>query len=166
MKKIALIILGFFLGALAMYFYCTNDTSSVFETYDTPKGLITPAQAKALDQEFNSRHALISDSIVKRPDNRSSWYSIKDMKDYLSYAETEAKGLGYTLDGIRVYLGAYPETNGDVGYTTMFFIPTGVKNTSQGSFINFNLQKGGDIPGGNGLNAGDPGDPPNANYPQ
>ena len=132
----------------------------------TPKGLITPAEAKALDKAFDSRHQLISDSIVKRPDNRSSWYSLEDMRAYLNLAEAEAKTAGYTMDGIRVYLGAHADDGNDVGYTTMFFIPTGTKNQSEGSMINMNLRKSGDIPGGNGLNGGDDGDPPPANYPQ
>ena len=71
----------------------------------------------------------------------------------------------YTLDGLRVYLGAYPSKGGETGLTTMFIVPTGVKDTSQGSM--FSIKAGsGDIPGGDGLNFGQEGDPPGANYPQ
>lgn len=166
MKNFFLFLLGLIIGAAAVYFYCCNN--ELEESIVAPKGLITPAEAKVLDRAFDSRHQLISDSIVKRPDNRSSWYSLKDMRDYLNYAENEAKGLGYTMDGIRVYLGAYP-TDKEVGYTTMFFVPTGILNAtnSEGSMLNFSFQGGsGDITGGKGLNAGDPGEPPSSNYPQ
>ncbi|WP_262891655.1 hypothetical protein [Bizionia arctica] len=28
---------------------------------------------------------------------------------FLNYVENESKELGYTMDGVRVYLGAYPK---------------------------------------------------------
>jgi hypothetical protein len=70
------------------------------------------------------------------------------------------------MDCVCIHLGAYPTTN-EVGYTTMFLVPTGVENTSQASSTLFNMlpPDSGDIPGG-GLNGGDPGMPPPANYPQ
>jgi len=85
----------------------------------------------------------------------------------LNYAENESKELGYTMDGVRVYLGAYP-TEKEVGYTTMFLVPTGVKNISQGSSTLFNMLPpgSGDIPGGSPLNDGPGVNPPPANYPQ
>jgi len=166
MKNVVTFLVGALVGAGIVYFICCNDDTE--EIIGTPKGIITPAEASALDKAFNSRHQLISDSIVKRPDNRSSWYSLKDMRDYLSIAEKEATGLGYKMDGVRIYLGAYPDTANEVGYTTMFFVPTGNLITAEGSMLNFSLMQGGgkDIPDGTGLNAGDPGDPPSENYPQ
>lgn len=131
MKNLSLFIIGLLIGALAVYFCCMNDTVPIEEELIKPNGLITPSEAKTLDQAFNTRHALISDSIVKRPDNRSSWYALEDMRNYLNYAEKQAKDLGYTMDGVRVYLGAYPDVKDQVGYTTMFFIPTGYQITSE-----------------------------------
>lgn len=128
---------------------------------NAPKGVITPDEAKVLDQAFDSRHKLISEDIVKRPDNRSSWWSLQDMKDYLEYAEAQVKELGYEMNGLRVYLGAYPDTKEGPGYTTMFMVPTA--DTSKGK------DGGGlksDVPGADGLNGGAPGRPPSANYPQ
>jgi hypothetical protein len=47
----------------------------------------------------------------------------------------------------------------------MFFIPTGSESVAQGSM--FTLPQGSnDIPGTNGLNHGENGMPPGANYPQ
>lgn len=165
MKKILLLLLGFLLGALVTYYYCCKQPITE-EPIRPPSGLITPAQAVVLDTTYNPRYTLVSDSIVKRKggDNRSSWYSLSDMRTYLNYAEKQADSLGFKMDGIRVYLGAHPEFKGVPGYTTMFFIPTGIPNTSNASMFNF--QKSLDIPGGNGLNGGGDGDPPSSNYPQ
>ena len=170
MKKLVYILLGAILGVAGSYFYCSN--CSVTEAAETPaiikpKGLISPKEAKTLDQAFNSRHQLISDSIVKRPDNRSSWYSLEDMTNYLKYADSQATAQGYTMDGIRVYLGAHKDVDSVVGYSTMFFVPTGYKNVSEGSSSIFStVQKGGDLTNGDGLNEGGDGNPPSANYPQ
>ena len=169
MKNLSLFIIGLLIGALSVYFFCCiNDAALIEEEIIKPNGLITPSEAKTLDRAFNTRHQLISDSIVKRPDNRSSWYALEDMRNYLNYAEKQAKDLGYTMDGVRVYLGAYPEVRDQVGYTTMFFIPTGYQITSEGGMTlsKAAIQKGGDISGGDGLNMGDNGIPPGANYPQ
>ncbi|RKE95155.1 hypothetical protein [Ichthyenterobacterium magnum] len=166
MKKIVTLVLGFILGALAMYYY-SNQSLGESEAIVKPKGVITPAEAKTLDQAFNTRHELISDSIVKRPDNRSSWWSLEDMRDYLNYAEKESLELGYTMNGVRVYLGAYP-TDKEVGYTTMFMVPTGNLNVSEGNMtlINYRIGDPQNIPGGSGFNKGADGNPPNANYTQ
>ena len=70
---------------------------------------------------------------------------------------------------MRIYAGAHEETSKfGPGYSTYFLIPTGYKNTAQGSSTLINLlpPKAGDIDGANGLNGGENGDPPSANYPQ
>lgn len=167
MKKLALLILGFILGALAMYFYCQKETP-IEMLPPPPKGLITPAEAKVLDQAYDTRYKLVSDSIVTRAggDNRSSWFALEDVKGFLTYAQNQAGELNYTMNGVRIYLGAKPKDKEGAGYTTMFMMPTGYINKSEGSM--FMLQTGGkgDIIGGNGLNHGENGDPPGANYPQ
>ncbi len=126
-----------------------------------PKGVITPEQAKALNDAFTSRCELISKDIVKRPDNRSSWYSIKDLKKYLKYARKQAKKQGFKMNGVRIYCGAYSTEGDKVGYSTSFIVPTAemIDGKDGGG-------KNGDIPGGDGFNRGDNGIPPNANYPQ
>ncbi len=171
MKNIIMLILGIVIGALAMYFYCCRSSEETDEkvVISVPKGLITADQAKTLDRAYNPRYQLISDSIVKRRggDNRSSWYGLEEVKNYLTYAEREAEQLGYTMDGVRIYLGAHPDQNGAAGYTTMFFVPTGKPNKAVASIYNFSMQlKSFDIPGGGGLDHGNQGDPPGANYDQ
>jgi len=168
MKNFFVFLIGALLGAALVYFiFCKPSTMAMV---DDPKGIITPAEARALDQAFNSRHQLISDSIVRRPDNRSSWYSLSDIRDYLTSAEKQAKTLGYTMNGVRIYLGAHADSSTEVGYTTMFFVPTGTQITAEGSMNIFNRMpppvNPPDIPGGKGLNDGPTGIPPHANYPQ
>ncbi|MEM6515246.1 MAG: hypothetical protein AAF688_03610 [Bacteroidota bacterium] len=176
MKNLGLFILGVVVGIAAMYFYCQSSEAEqsvelAAETLNAPSGLITVKEAKTLDRAFDSRHRLISDSIVTREggDNRSSWFALQDVKDFLVYAEKESENQGYTMDGIRVYLGAYPDSDEEAGYTTMFLWPTGVKKISEGALFNYALQNGGgspDNPNGPGLNKGNNGDPPQANFPQ
>lgn len=171
MKNFGLLILGIILGALAMYFYCCNDQMEMTSesASSTPKGIITSAQAKILDNAYNLKHRIINDSLFKKStdggDNRSSWWAIEDIQNYINHAEHQAGELGYNMDGLRLYLGSYPDANGETGLTTMFFVPTGIVNKSQGSM--FPIQGGsGDIQGADGLNMGESGKPPGANYPQ
>jgi hypothetical protein len=170
MKNLGSLILGIILGALAMYFYTSIDLG-VAEPIEIikPAGLITSNQASNLDKAYNLKHTIINDSLFKKStdggDNRSSWWALSDIQNYVNYAKNQASDLGYTMDGLRVYLGSYPDANGETGLTTMFFVPTGYKNTSQGSMIP--IQGGsGDISGADGLNFGNNGQPPSANYPQ
>ena len=163
MKKLLLLLLGFAIGFMICYFYCINPKTEINMT--TPKGIIKPAEAKTLDTAFNSRHKLISDSIVGRPDNRSAWWSIEDMEAFIKLAKAQSTELGYDMNGIRVYLGAHADEGKEVGYTTMFMVPTGNPSVSQGKALSA-PPGNGDVPGGNGLNEASGGNPPSANYPQ
>jgi hypothetical protein len=126
-----------------------------------PKGVITSEEAQKLNDAFTKRCELISQDITKRPDNRSSWYSLKDLKKYLRYAKKQAKKNGHKMNGVRIYCGAYPTVDGEAGYSTNFIVPTAKiidgKDGGGGS---------GDLTDGDVLNKGQQGDPPNANYPQ
>ncbi len=121
-----------------------------------PKGAISPEEAKALNDAYTARHAVIS-NFIKRQDNRSAWFSLEDLEAYL----TQAKKDHPDMDGVRIYMGAYPDEGGQVGYTTAFIVPTAPDSLGKDG-------KGGsgDIQDGSGLNYGGQGDPPNANYPQ
>ncbi len=171
MKNFGLLLLGIILGALAMYFYCSNDQMDLASEPPTVavKGIITAKQASVLDEAYNTKYAVINDSLFrnsKTGDNRSSWWSIEDIQNYMNHAEHQAGELGYTMDGLRVYLGSYPNANGETGLTTLFFVPTGAKITGQGGMIPSMQGGGNDISGADGLNLGHNGKPPGANYPQ
>lgn len=129
------------------------------------KGLISPSEAKKLNDAYTSRHTLISKNITKTDDNRSSWYSLGKLKAYLEYAEKQACDLGFEMNGIRIYCGAHEPEEGcesdAEGLTTLFLVPTTAEDEGKGG--------GGanhDIKDADGLNLGKEGDPPSANYPQ
>jgi len=169
MKKLVLLILGFVLGALAMYLYCCKEDTEVVTAPTPPNGLIKPAEIRALTQAYNPRYQAINDTLFKGVaggDNRSSWYALEDLQNYLILAQDQATSLGYTMDGIRIYPGAHPGDGKNPGYSTYLIVPTGYLNTSEGNMLF--IQKGGgdDIGGGDGLNQGEDGIPPSANYPQ
>lgn len=175
MKNLGTLILGIIIGGLIMYFYTQNEEkeTSVMKVMSDrqvqrPNGLISPNEARTLDQAYNERYNIINDSLFKNAkteDNRSSWYKLEDIENYLIYAKQQAHNDGFTMNGLRLYLGAYPDDNGEKGLTTLFFIPTGYKNVAKGSM--FSLQDdGGDLTKSDGLNLGGGGMPPRANYPQ
>lgn len=165
MKNLGSLILGLIIGALLMYFYMNNLYGShISNPIIKPRGVISPNQAIVLDSTYNSRHTLISDSIVNRPDNRSSWWSLDDVTNYIDYAKNQSDSLGYNMSGLRIYLGAYPTVKNQVGYTTMFMVPTGELQMVEGS-KGFTASANNDIEGANPLNMGTAGNPPNSNYP-
>ncbi len=171
MKKFALLILGIILGALAMYFY-TNGTEGEPKALAIikPKGVITPSEAKVLNDNWTKeRSDLLFDSIAGRPDNRSAWWSVEDIQNYISYAENQTGELGYEMDGLRMYFGVYPKSapDGRANYSTIFMVPTGKKRKSEGAVFSINLLQGGggdDIDGGDPLNKGHDGIPPGSGY--
>jgi hypothetical protein len=165
MKNLLTLLIGLVLGIAGTYYYLTSNENLELMAQQ-PKGLISPEEIKTLDQAYNSRHTIISDSLIKTPDNRSSWYSIEEIESYITYAKQQADSMGYTLDGLRLYAGAYPDTKEGPGLMTMFFVPTGSKKVSEGAILP-TLQGGGnDLQGADGLNKGSGGEPPSANYPQ
>ncbi|MCO4822397.1 MAG: hypothetical protein KC469_10035 [Flavobacteriaceae bacterium] len=128
---------------------------------EKPKGIITPEEAKKLNDAFTARCELIGRDILKRPDNRSTWFSLEDIRAYLDYAENQAKENGYEMNGIRIYNGAYPTVEGKLGYSTSFIVPTKkIDEEKDGGDGN------ADIPDLEALNWGGTGWPPNASYPQ
>ncbi|WP_412985545.1 hypothetical protein [Pontimicrobium sp. IMCC45349] len=126
------------------------------------KGIVSPKELQELNDNYTSRWELITRDITKQDDNRSSWWSLEDLRAYLDYAENQAKELGYTMNGIRVYSGAYPEVDGQPGYTTAFIVPTAdIPEGKDGGGSGNN-----DIGDADGFNGGGNGKPPGANYPQ
>lgn len=168
MKKSVLLLLGIIIGAAASYFYFNGQdkTEEVAEII-IPEGVITIEEGKALSNAYSPRYRLLTDSLVRRTkgDNRSSGYSVTDVRNYLDYAESEYTAAGYTLDSIRIYLGAYSPKDGVPGYTTMFIAPVMPEGLSKGSMNLFNTNSllKRQIPPPP-LNAGDPGDPPSKGY--
>jgi hypothetical protein len=182
MKKFSSLLIGFILGFLVCYFFICNNadyTSDIDKVTDTdamvekiapnpPKGLIDSETAEAMSKAYNPRQKVVS-TLIGQDDNVSSWYSLDDLNAYLAFAEIEAKEKGYTMNGIRLYLGVHPPITPDTkNLTTLFMVSTGTRNKSEGSIVDMSFLQGSgdDIPGGSGLDMGGDGNPPNKNYPQ
>ena len=173
MKKLALLLLGILLGFLLCYFFFGKEDMVDDEIVD-PKpprtGLINSGTMRAMNQAYNTRADLINKGLGII-DNRSSWYSLEDLRTYLIYAEFQAKGTKTPMDGVRLYVGVNDlSANNGNGNTTLFFAPTSSAITAKslGSIINLSLSAragGGDIPGGEGLDLGGVGYPPGSGYP-
>lgn len=177
MKKLALLLLGILLGFLLCYFFFGKEEAAVGDVRveepvpdpTPPQGTIDSTEMKALSNAYNERHTIINRAL-NIDDNRSSWYSLDQMRQFLDYAEFKAKGTKHEMDGVRIYLGA----SGDgKGMTTMFIVPTSSsiptgEKYSKGSLFNLSLMAragGGDIPGADGMDYGGNGNPPGSGYP-
>ena len=136
-----------------------------------PKGLISPEEAKELNQQFVKSRSKDMNKIIEKLDNTpnkkdaiSSWFSLEELKDYIAYVESKSN----KVNGLRVYFGAYGKKSDTKksNISTVFFVPTEPKVGS--------LQKDGiaseasssDIEDIDGLNLGTSGNPPDAKYPQ
>jgi hypothetical protein len=169
MKKLSYIILGIVIGALATYYFCPrtikNEESGI--KIVKPKGVITPSQAKGLSDNWTTERKRANDSAAKKHgreiDDRSAWWSLEDVNNYLLYSKAQSDSLGYDMTGIRVYLGVYGKNAGQVkkDLTTMFLVPTGKSSKAKAS--SFILPpSNGDLPV-NPLNDGQGGQ---GGYPQ
>ena len=143
--------------------------------HEEPTQLISNDVAKELNRNYNNtRHRLVSQSINKE-DANSAWYSIKELENYIYYIKKQGKAKGYNVNGIRFYLGAYPNTseyNEKANMTTIFLTPTGKRTDVQkGSFLSLpamtiqTLEENPDIEEIEPMNFGGMGHPPKATYP-
>ncbi|WP_452224592.1 hypothetical protein [Lacinutrix chionoecetis] len=117
----------------------------------TPKGMITAAEAKELNDNWTDLRASANETAAGKPDNRSSWYSLEDMQNFLNQIKEENPD----VNGVRFYLGVETSEEDEKGLTTIFMVPT--KDDGRG-----NNQ---DIPEANGMDRGAGGMPPGQDYP-
>ncbi len=68
----------------------------------------------------------------RNKDDRSTWWSIDDIENYIAFAKNQTDSLDYGITGIRVYLGVYGDNAGRTkkNLSTMFLVPTVKKNTN------------------------------------
>jgi len=119
--------------------------------------LISESEAKDLCDNYDTREASNS-VIIGKDDNRSTWFSIEDLKAYIVFVENEASAKSITVDGIRMYIGAYSNSTTDPiksKLATIFLAPTS-KNSLTG--------KSNDVLNIKGMNYGNIGNPPNKKY--
>jgi len=164
MKKLSYIILGFIIGGFATYYFCPRQVDEGGMEIVKPKGLITPDQAKALNNNWTKYRKAAVDSAARRQgreiDNRSTWWSVKNIENYIAYSKQQTDSLGYSITGLRVYLGVYGANAGRTkkDLTTMFIVPTIKNSTSKASMNPFVFQdEGKDCPECPPLNAGNGG---------
>ena len=117
----------------------------------TPRGIISAEEAKKLSDNWTNLRARANNDAAGQPDNRSSWYSLDDMQNFLNYIKDNNKD----VNGVRFYLGVQTSKEDPKGMTTVFMVPTQEKDG-----------KNIDIEGADGMDNGEIGDPPSANYPQ
>lgn len=132
-----------------------------------PNNLITKERAIELCKAHDTKHAAISRAINAQ-DNRSTWYSLEELKEYIAYIEAQGREKGYNVDGIRFYIGSYPENDrasGKSNSTTIFLAPTGSKST-EGKAMTVSLESSSpDITEIDPFNFGKGGIPPTGVYP-
>jgi hypothetical protein len=172
MKKLTYIILGFIIGALLTYYLCPRADNMHITDAKTPipKDTISVVEAKIYSKNWEKHNPTEIDSTIEvkgtRKVNRSVYWSLQEVNEYLAYAKAKSDTLGYDMTGIRVYLGNYGENVNPAknNRNTMFIVPTGRKLRQEASFLRFNLHiEGKDIPLCPPLNNGTGGD---GGYPQ
>lgn len=173
MKKINV----FFLMVFVTFFVLSSCNEK--KVYEDPKQLIT----RDLAVEFNSNYNLKMDKILNDSSEfahaNAVWYSIEELENYINYVKTEGSKKGYNVNGIRMYLGVYPnrkEYGKKKGMTTIFLTPTGNKiQADKGSLLTItsttqaqrtaSTDDEDDIDELNPLNFGSMGTPPKMVYP-
>ena len=89
-----------------------------------PKNTITVKKAKELSNNFDQRYKAMSE-VIGKDDNRSGWYSLGELEQYIAYIKKEGAAKKLDVDGIRIYFGAYgPNESGRENYATLFLVPT------------------------------------------
>jgi len=132
-----------------------------------PNNLITKERAIELCKAHDTKHAAISRAINAQ-DNRSTWYSLEELKEYIAYIEAQGREKGYNVEGIRFYVGSYPENDrvsGKSNSTTIFLAPTGTKANQRKAMTVSQESSSPDITEIDPLNMGQTGWPPHASYP-
>jgi len=99
-----------------------------------PNGLISPTQARALNEEFITTRSKEMNNVVKKltgdkkdQDAYCTWFSVEELENYIAYTKEQAALKGKKLTGLNVFSGAYateiahPKKS---NMSTVFFAPT------------------------------------------
>ena len=132
-----------------------------------PTNLISKERAIELSKAHDTKHEAIS-RVIGKQDNRSTWYSLEELKEYMAYIEAQGREKGYNVDGIRFYVGSYPENDrasGKSNTTTIFLAPTGTKEDQRKAMTVSQESSSPDITEIDPFNFGHDGIPPTGVYP-
>ncbi|NJX15550.1 hypothetical protein [Tamlana crocina] len=147
MKKLIYLILGFLIGAVLTYYFCPRPEVEEGEPKVVkPKGVISVEQATVLSDNWTRYRKAAVDSAAqaqgREQDDRSVYWPLENVEQYLEYAKHYSDSLGYKMTGIQVYLGVYGKDAGPEksNLTTMFITPIGVKKDSKSSSTPFKIR--------------------------
>jgi len=136
---------------------------------------INSKEAIKLNKKFIDTRSKELNKIVERETGKpnekdaiSSWFSIEELKSFIADVEKEGTAIGKTVNGLRVYFGAYSKNGNSKkdDLSTVFMVPTEARvGASQKDGIDGG-EGGSDIEDLGGLNGGQTGIPPEAVYPQ
>ncbi|WP_010522471.1 hypothetical protein [Aquimarina agarivorans] len=169
--KIKKVINGTILIAIFINAVAFNSCEDKAREIKAPEGTITLKEAHQLEQRYiKTRHSIINKALgfdgYKMQDSREVWFSLERMKEYIKYVEATADKEGYKELGLRFYFGVYPDTNENIGYTTLFAVPTTTSIPGGKSHIQSNLvptsdhEKSENMQNAKALNLGGSGHPP------
>jgi len=131
---------------------------------------ITSDEAKKLNEDFVKTRSKAIKKAIGKSDALSSWFSIDELKQFIADVEKEGKDKGITVNGIRVYFGAYPKDDKEKkkdNMSTVFLAPTKpYVGSMQKDGVGEEEEGGNDIKELGALNLGTSGNPPEAGYPQ
>lgn len=129
-----------------------------------PTQLISHSKAKELSANFVAQKSGKHVTSAGQEDANALWFSLEELEKFIEYIKTEGSNQGFTVDGVRIYLGVYSnnETVGRAGYTTMFMSATGRKVNSATPMSGGATSQ--DLTTVNPLNYGSMGNPPKMQY--
>ena len=130
-----------------------------------PTQLIPFEKAQKLSALYNEKRAGLHLKDIGKEDANAVWYSLTELESYIAYIKEEGQAQGYHVDGIRFYMGVYPdaEDKAVAGFSTIFLSPTGT--VSDGALKAAASKDGSkDILTINAMNFGSMGNPPKLQY--
>ncbi|CAM4425821.1 hypothetical protein [Flavobacterium terrigena] len=143
------------------------------EQFDEPTQLITKELATDLNNRYIEKRSGLILSNIGKEDANAVWYSIEELENYINYVKTKGIENGIEVNGIRFYIGVYPEDGvkykEKAGLTTIFLSPTKKRtlNILERSLADDPLlEVNVDVTEIEPLNYGGIGHPPKITYPQ
>lgn len=141
--------------------------------FDEPTQLITTNIALDLNKRYNEKRSGLILSDIGKEDANAVWYSLEELENYINYIKTKGIEKGIEVNGIRFYIGVYPEDvvkyKEKAGLTTIFLSPTKKKtsNISERSLVDTSsVEENIDVTEIEPLNYGGYGNPPKITYPK
>jgi len=117
------------IAALIFAFMFKGETATPVKVSNIEEQLMTFDDAKKLESEYlRTRYSILTDTLGFE-DARDFWFSVNDLKAYISYIEENAPKGSSNL-GIRIYNAAYPngfDERVKTGYSTVYLVPTALK---------------------------------------